>query len=87
MNQDERDRLEAEVALSHKARVAYDNFLEPFFASKRKTLFNNFCEASMSEVDTLLEAKRLVKVVDQMEEEILEIITTGKLAAKTLGVE
>lgn len=85
MNEDTRSHLSNEVSLGRKAEVAYEGFIKPFIMSKRKDLFNNFCDTSMMDVDVILESKRLVKVIDQLEEEILTLITTGKLAEKSLG--
>ena len=85
MKTEELNQLDNEVTLGHKARIAYDSFIKPFVLSKRQDLFNNFCDIPMDQTELILETKRLIKVIDQLEEEILAVINTGKLAAKTLG--
>ena len=85
MRDEEKAILEQESAIGSKAELAYNGFLKPFIMKKRQDLFNNFCDASISDVEVLLEAKRLVKVIDQMEEEVLIVIETGKLARISLG--
>lgn len=82
---DENDKLKEESYLGSKAEMAYNTFIQSFVASKRQALFNNFCDASITDTEALLESKRLVKVIDQLEEEVLTIIETGKLARISLG--
>ena len=85
MNDKQLEILKQEDYLGTKAETAYNTFIKSFIIGKRQDLFNNFCDASISDTEVLLEAKRLVKVLDQLESEILTVIETGKLARTTLG--
>lgn len=76
---------QVEVELGRKAQLAYNGFIKAFIDKKKETLFDNFCNAKMSDTDTLMEAKRLVAILNDMESEIQTIITTGELASKSLS--
>lgn len=84
MNSPYIEQFEKERELGNKAEKAYNDFISAFVANKRKALFQNFCDISIEHTEALLESKRLLAVVDNLEDEILNIIQTGKLASKSL---
>ena len=84
MNNPYTEQFEKERELGNKAEKAYNDFISAFVANKRKALFQNFCDISIEHTEALLESKRLLAVVDNLEDEILNIIQTGKLASKSL---
>lgn len=79
------DRFKNEVSLGKKAEQAYNGFIKPFIEDRKVTLFESFCEASIGEPEVLMEAKRLVTVICDLDDEIQGVINTGKLAAKSLA--
>lgn len=77
--------LEDEVQRGKEAQAAYDSFIKPFLDEKRFALFDNFQLADISQPEVLLECKRMCNLVDKLEEEVQEVIMTGKLAARTIA--
>lgn len=84
MNELSIDRLRDEVDKGNKAAHAMNNFIAPYIASKRITLYENFCIASISDPEVLLEIKRMHSILDDIEDEINSVINTGKMATKSL---
>ena len=84
MKEEQYEQLENEVLRGQRAQRAYDEFIKEFVELKRVILFNNFCSVSVSETEKLQEARRLVTVLGDLESDILSVINTGKMAAKTL---
>ncbi|WP_438980222.1 hypothetical protein [Polynucleobacter sp.] len=84
MKEEQYEQLENEVLRGQRAQRAYDEFIKDFIQFKKLTLFNNFCAVSINEPDKLMEARRLVTVLEDLESEILSITNSGKMAAKTL---
>lgn len=84
MNNPYTEQFEKERDLGMKAEKAYNDFISAFIANKRKALFQNFCDISIINTESLMETKRLMTVLDSLEDEILNIITTGKLASRSL---
>jgi hypothetical protein len=78
------DKYKEEQEFGRKASLAYNSFIAPFIASKRKILFDNFCNISIANTEALLETKRLITVIDDLETEIMTVIETGKLASQSL---
>lgn len=84
MKEEQYEQLENEVLRGQRAQRAYDEFIKEFVELKKVILFNNFCAVSINEPDKLMEARRLVTVIEDLEAHIITIINTGKMAAKTL---
>lgn len=76
--------LQEEIEFGRKAHLAFDGFILPFLADKRITLYSNFCEAKVSDYELLKEIKRMHLLIDSLEDEILSIINTGKMALKVV---
>jgi len=81
----EADQLEQEQTVGRRAENAYGLFIEAFVGEKKKQLLSAFAECSISEVDTILEIKRTIYVLDTLETEIKTIIQTGKMASQSLN--
>lgn len=73
---------EQEIEFGNKANAAYEGFIKPFIAQKRYVLFDAFRDVPIENIDELKEIKRVLKTLDSLESEVLNIITTGKLASK-----
>lgn len=84
MKEEQYEQLENEVLRGQRAQRAYDDFIKEFVDTKKAILFDNFCNINISEPEKLLEARRLVTVLEDLEASIVTIINTGKMAAKTL---
>ena len=76
------DRIEEELQFGRVAQKAYDTFIKGFIAKKRDTLYDNFLSAGIDQVAELQEVKRIMSVLDTMEDDIMTIINTGKMATK-----
>ena len=83
--QETRDQLEEEQRLGNRAQKAYVDFIEPFIAGKRIALCQNFFDAKIDQLEEMLEAKRLNMILDSMENEVLSVINTGKMASQQLN--
>lgn len=81
------DKLQDEIHFGEIAKRAHDSFIKPFIEGKRITLFTNFCSASMENPAVLMEIKRMMIVLDDLEAEVETVINTGKMAAFSLAEE
>lgn len=79
------DKLRDEIDKGNKASHAMNNFIAPYLATKRITLYENFCNASLDNSEVLFEIKRMNSLLDDIEDEIISVINTGKMATKELA--
>lgn len=84
-NSEMRDHYIVERELGRKADIANRTFIQAFIDRKKEVLFENFCNAKAEDTATLVHAKQLVQILNDMENEIQTIITTGELAGKSLS--
>jgi len=84
MDKDTEQHYKNEIARAQHAQKSYDNFIKPFIHERREVMFDAFQTASVTDQNGIMEIKRQLMVVNALENEILEIIATGKLAAKSL---
>ena len=82
---EQQEQLDNEVRLSDKAKQAYKTFIEDFVEQKRFSLFAAFRELPLTAETELMEVKRMLFAVDQLESEVLTVMNTGKMAAITLA--
>ena len=83
--EDQQEQLDNEIRLAGKAKSAYKEFIEDFVEQKRFSLFAAFRELPLTADKELMEIKRMLFAVDQLESEILTVMNTGKMAAITLA--
>lgn len=76
------DRIVEEIHFGQVAQRANDTFIKAFIAKKRETLYENFLIAKIDQIEELQEVKRIMSVLDAMEDDIETIINTGKMATK-----
>lgn len=81
----QKEQLDNEVHLADKAKQAYKSFIEDFVEQKRFSLFASFRELPLTADKELMEIKRMLFAVDQLESEILTVMNTGKMASITLA--
>ena len=79
------DQLSTEQIVGGQAQHSYEQFIEGFIEEKRKVLFDSFRALPISAEAQLMEIKRMLYAVDTLEEEIISVINTGKMASKTLS--
>ena len=84
---EQEERLQNEQLIGNKAQHAYDQFIKEFCETKRQILFDNFRTLPLTAEVEMMEVKRMLAAVDTLEDDILTVITTGKLATKTLNKE
>jgi|WetSurSiteA1Bulk_404760.scaffolds.fasta_scaffold331114_2 hypothetical protein len=80
-------QLSAEVERGKKASKAYDLFLKDYIASKREQLFQAFKDVPLTDPQTLLDIKRLDLAWIAVENEIVSIMETARLASISLNVD
>jgi len=85
MTPQQRQQLLNEVQRGDKAQKAYDFFISGFIDSKKALLFDKFKTISIGQPDNILEIKRMVITIEQLDDEINSVINTGKMAAITLS--
>ena len=83
--EEQQEQLDNEVYLADKAKQAYGSFIEDFVEQKRFSLFAAFRELPLTAEKELMEVKRMLFAVDQLESEILTVMNTGKMASITLA--
>lgn len=83
--EEQQEQLDNEVRLADRAKHAYKEFIEDFVEQKRFSLFAAFRELPLTAEDDLMEVKRMLFAVDQLESEIKTVMYTGKMAAITLA--
>jgi len=85
MNEAETEQLENEQIRGSAAQHAYEQFIKPFVEEKRLVLFNSFCALPLSDDVNLMEVKRMCYAIDTLEQDIMSIIQTGKMANTALN--
>ena len=83
----EEEKLQNEQLIGSKAKHAYEEFIYNFCKEKRDLLFQNFQALPLTAEREMMEVKRMLAAVDTLEDEIITIINTGKLATKQLEKE
>jgi len=78
------DQLEEEQKRGRHAQLAYEKFIKPFIDTKAVELHQAFIDCSITELETLLEIKRNLHVLERLDVEVQSIITTGKMASQSL---
>lgn len=81
----EKDQLENERFTGNKASQSYNQFIRGFVEDKRKVLFEAFRDLPLTADVEIMEVKRMLYAVDTLEQDLLNIIDTGKMASKTLS--
>jgi len=87
MNKTEHAQLEQEQVVGRRADGAYNTFIKSFIQSKKSMLIESFVSCGIGEVDTILEIKRTIYVLDALESDINTLIDTGKMASRSLNNE
>jgi hypothetical protein len=87
MNAEEKDHLENEQIKGNKAQHSYEHFIKGFVEAKREILFESFRALPLSAETELMEIKRMLYAVDTLEQEIMTVIETGRMAGITLNKE
>lgn len=64
----------------HRAEGFYEEFVIPFLAEKRKTLFETFQNIPINEIEQLQEVRRMLTVLTAFENDITDTILSGKFA-------
>ena len=85
MSPAEKEQLENEQIAGNAASHAYNQFIKGFVEEKRQTLFQAFRNLPLTAEDNLMEVKRMLFAVDTLEQDILTVIDTGKLASTALN--
>ena len=79
------DKLKDEQLLGSRAEHAYEEFIKPFVENKRQVLFQAFRDLPLTAEIELMEVKRMMYAVNALDDEIKSVITTGRMASKTLS--
>ncbi len=80
----ELDKLKNEQLRGSRAEHAYEEFIRPFIEEKQQILFAAFNDLPMTAEKELMEVKRMLYAVNSLDDEIVSIINTGKMASKLL---
>jgi len=87
MDKVQREQLEQEQIVGRRANTAYDTFIKSFIQSKKDMLLESFVTCGIGEVETILEIKRTLYVLDALNIDIKTLIDTGKMASQSLNKE
>lgn len=87
MTPEEREQLELEQSRGSRAQNAYDGYIQNFCEEKRAVLFDAFRNLPLTAEADLMEVKRMLYAVDQLEIDITQQIETGKMASQALNKE
>jgi len=85
--ENESNQLEQEQIIGRRAENAYNLFIKAFVEQKKNQLIESFLECPISNVDLILEIKRTMYVLDNLNMEVNSIIQTGKMASRSLNNE
>jgi len=85
MTPEQRTQLENEVSIGNRAQNAYESFDKNFISNKRTMLIDKIIVASNSDIDLIVKLKLTIQLVQQLDEEYMSIINTGKMASKMLA--
>ena len=87
MTPEQREQLEIEQSVGRRAQASYEGYIKSFVEEKREILFENFRNLPLSAEAELMEVKRMLYAIDQLELEITEQIRTGQMASQALNEE
>lgn len=79
------DQLSLEQLVGGKAQQSYDDFIKDFCEEKRISLFTSFRDLQITDTENLMEVKRMLYAIDALENDIMTVIETGKMASMTLN--
>ena len=82
---EQREQLEVERSKGNLARNAYEAYIKSFVEAKRAVLFEAFRNLPLTAEDDLLEVKRMLFAIDQLELEITQEIQTGQMASEPVN--
>lgn len=85
MDAKQQEQLQNEQIAGGAALVSYQQFIKGFVDDKRASLFEAFRMLPITAELELMEVKRMLFAVDTLEQEIVNVIDTGKMASKTLA--
>lgn len=85
MESEERDQLEKEKYIGAEKQVVFTAHVEPFLNTKRKQLFDAFCDTKAQDTEQLQVIRMQVSALDAIEADFCSYITTGKMASITLN--
>ena len=85
MNKDQVDKLNQEISQSNKAKQLFENpLLKESFEKLKKLYAESLFNTGAKETETREKLWLAYNVVGKVEQNLLEIIDTGKLASKQL---
>mgnify|MGYP003123317059 CR=1 FL=1 len=85
MNNQEQDKLNQEVSQANKAKQLFDNpLLQESFQKLRELYSNSLLNTGASENETREKLWLAYQMVGKVEQNLIEMIDTGKLASKQL---
>ncbi len=85
MNNQEQDKLNQEVSQANKAKQLFDNpLLKESFDKLRKLYTNSLLNTGANENETREKLWLAYQIVGKVEQNLIEMIDTGKLASKQL---
>lgn len=80
-------KLQNESIYGRKAKDAYESFIKDFVGGKLEDLKNEFLNCSVTDVERIMEIKRLSLALEALESNVLSVIATGKMAETQLENE
>lgn len=87
MQPEQRNQLSDERAQGNRAERAYSEFIKPFIEAMNKQLYDAFNSVSPIDTASLADIRRTQMVVNELEANIKEFITTGNMASLMLNQE
>lgn len=85
MKEEESDKLEKEIIIGAQAEKVYEKYIKPFIEKKTALLFEAFKDVSITNIDDIVEIKRMIRVLESLEDEFITFINTGKMANKVVS--
>lgn len=77
----EQEQYANEQLLGNKAQHSYDSFIKGYIDSRQKNLFQAFRDLKLTQEKEIMEVKRMLFAIDDLEIEIKNVIDTGKMAS------
>lgn len=87
LNEQEKAKLQNEIEIAEKARVAFDHYFSPYFEKKEADLMAAFRSAPIGDREHLNNIHGLFKAIDAIKNDLLSSIETGKLAAMMIAAD
>ena len=78
------DILKKEQTNGRQAQAAYEGYIKPFITQRATELHEAFVDCPITEVDTILEIKRTLHILDSLNKDVQTVINTGKMASQEL---